>query len=151
MAYALIDNATLTAVQRLTGRVKTKSTDSVDTDIVALENLVQAILFYDDLVAIDDYIPAHRKERIAAFPFIRFLDANNYNLGEISNSAAKIAANLRPQIRGGEFADEDFKNLLDLLQTHVICTWDISSSIYFLTLKVIALYTTPQAPRKLLS
>ncbi len=138
MAYAIIDNATLTAVQRLTGRVKTKSTDSVDTDIVALENLLQAILFYDDLVAVDDYIPAHRQERIAAFPFIRFLDANDYNLGKISNSASQIAANLRPQIRGGEFADDDFKNLFNFLQTHVICTWDISSSIYFLTLKGLA-------------
>lgn len=138
MTYALLDNATLTAVQRLSGRVQTKSTDSVDTDIIALENLVQAILFYDDLIAIDDYIPAHRDERIAFFPYIRFLDSKTYNLDQINTSAAQIASTLRPQIKGGEFADDDFKNLMELLQTHIVCTWDISSSIYFLTLKCLA-------------
>ncbi len=42
MTYALIDNSTLTAVQRLSGGVLTKSKDSTDTDIVALENYLQA-------------------------------------------------------------------------------------------------------------
>lgn len=138
MAYALLDNATLTAVQRLSGNVQTKSADSVDTDIVALENLVQAILFYDDLIAIDDYIPAHREERIAFFPFIRFIDSKTYNLDQINSCAAQTASALRPQIKGGEFIDDDFKNLMELLQTHIVCTWDISSSIYFLTLKCLA-------------
>lgn len=138
MAYALIDNATLTAAQRLTGKVLTKSIDSIDMDIIALENLVQAILFYDEIIAIDDYIPAHRDERISSFPFIQFLESSTYNLDKISTTATQVASTLRPQIRGGEFADTDFKNLLDLLQTHIVCTWDMSSSIYFLTLKVLA-------------
>lgn len=138
MAYALIDNATLTAVQRLTGEVATKSTDSVDTDIVALENVVQAILFYDDLIAIDDYIPAHREARVASFPFINFLDQGSYNLDKINETASEIALTLRPKIKGGEFANDEFKSLIDLLQTHIICTWDISSSVYFLTLKGLA-------------
>ncbi len=51
------------------GQIKTKSKDSVDTDIVALENLVQAILFYDRIIAIDDYIPKYKDERTSAFPF----------------------------------------------------------------------------------
>lgn len=138
MTYALIDNATLTAVQRITGQVKTKSKDSVDTDIVALENLTQAILFYDRLVAIDDYIPKHREERIVAFPFITFLNSHDFNLDQIEATASEKAAELRPQIRGGEFVNDDFKKLLELLQTHIICTWDISSSIYYLNLKCLA-------------
>jgi hypothetical protein len=138
LTYALLDNATLTAVQRLCGRAETKSTDSVDTDIVALENLLQAILFYDELIAVDDYIPAHREDRIASFPFIRFLDSKAYNFDQINSSAVQIASTLRPQIKGGEFADDDFKTLLELLQTHIVCTWDIRSSIYYLTLKGLA-------------
>ena len=60
MTYALIDNSTLTAVQRIQGDVLTKSKDSIDADIVALENFVQAILFYDQIIAIDDYVPKCR-------------------------------------------------------------------------------------------
>lgn len=48
MTYALIDNATLTAVQRVMGQIIVKTPDTINGDLVALENLVQAILFYDD-------------------------------------------------------------------------------------------------------
>ncbi|MBT2784976.1 MULTISPECIES: hypothetical protein [unclassified Halomonas] len=135
MTYALIDNSTLTAVQRLTGQVLTKSRDSVDTDIVAFENYIQAILFYDRLVAIDDYIHAHRDARIASFPDITFLTKSDFNLDEIEATATAKANQLQPKLQGGEFVNDDFKKLIELLQTHIVCTWDISSSVYHLTLK----------------
>ncbi|HAS6069260.1 TPA: hypothetical protein I7114_21435 [Vibrio vulnificus] len=135
MTYALIDNSTLTAVQRLSGGVLTKSKDSTDTDIVALENYLQAILFYDRIVAVDDYIPAHRDSRITAFPNIDFLSKSDFNLSDIEQQAKEKADSIRPEIRGGEFANDDFKKLIELLQTHIVCTWDISSSVYHLNLK----------------
>jgi hypothetical protein len=135
LTYALIDNSTLTAVQRLTGQALTKSKDSVDTDIVALENYIQAILFYDRLIAVDDYIPAHRDTRLAAFPDITFLNKVEYNLDEIEATAAEKASQLKPKLKGGEFVNDDFRKLIELLQTHIVCTWDISSSVYHLTLK----------------
>ncbi len=52
MSYALIDNASLTAVQRVMGQVVVKNPDTVNGDLVALENLIQAILFYDELICI---------------------------------------------------------------------------------------------------
>ena len=138
MTYALIDNATLTAVQRVMGHIMTRSRDSVDTDIVALENLLQAILLYDDIIAVDDYIEKHRDERINFFPYIRFLSKNQFDFGPIMENADRIASTIRPKIRGGEFANEEFKKLIELLQTHIICTWDVSSSIYYLTIKALA-------------
>ncbi len=87
MTYALVDNSTLTAVQRISGDVITKSRDSVDTDIVALENYLQAILFYDRIVAVDDYIPVHRESRISSFPNIDFLNKDEFNLSEIEQQA----------------------------------------------------------------
>lgn len=138
MSYALIDNATLTGVQRVTGQIRTKTTDSVDTDIIALENVVQAILFYDRLIAVDNYIPRHREERISSFPYIEFIDEKPFKLDVLSEKAAKIADKIHPEIRGGEFVNEDFKNLFELLKTHVICTWDITSSVYYLNLKCLA-------------
>lgn len=135
MTYALIDNSTLTAVQRIEGHVKTKSRDSVDTDIVAFENYIQSVLFYDRVIAIDDYIPKHRESRISNFKEILFLDKTQYGLDEVESEAKRISDTLKPKLRGGTFVNDDFKKLIELLQTHIICTWDISSSIYHLTLK----------------
>lgn len=120
------------------GQIKTKSKDSVDTDIVALENLVQAILFYDRIIAVDDYIPKYKEERMSAFPFVTFLNVKEYNLEKIENTASHKASQIQPKIRGGEFENKEFKALIELLQTHIVCTWDISSSIYYLTLKGLA-------------
>lgn len=135
MTYALVDNSTLTAVQRISGQVFTKSNDSVDTDIIALENLVQAILFYDRVIAIDDYIPQYRDSRMSEFPNITFLNKGDLNLDQIEATSFEESAKLHPKIKGGEFVNEDFKNLIELLQTHIVCTWDINSSVYHLTLK----------------
>ena len=135
LTYALIDNATLTAVQRLTGEALSKTDDSVDVDIVAFENFVQATLFYDRLVAVDDYIEAYRDARKAAFPEIAFLDKDGYKFTELEEVAGREASKLRPKIQGGEFVNQDFRNLIELLQTHIVCTWDINSSVYHLTLK----------------
>ena len=63
MTTALIDNATLTGVQRILGQAPSRSGDSLDVDLVAFENFVQARLFYDDVSVIDDYIPALREAR----------------------------------------------------------------------------------------
>lgn len=111
------------------------SKESVATDIVAFENYIQAILFYDRLVAVDDYIPAHRDARIASFPDITFLNKTDFNLDEIEATATVQANQLQPKLQGGEFVNDDFKKLIELLQTHIVCTWDISSSVYHLTLK----------------
>jgi hypothetical protein len=137
MAYALIDNATLTAVQRLYGQAQTRSRDSVDGDIVALENLIQGILFYDDLVCIDNYKAEYREVRKKQFSFIRFIDPAGLKLDELEQQASQEAQALLPVIRGGEFVDEDFKAFLDQLKLHIVCTWDISSSIYYLNMKML--------------
>lgn len=83
MSYALIDNASLTAVERAVGRVVVKNPDTINGDLVAFENLIQAILFYDDLICIDNYKEEHRDSRIKNFDFIRFLSPNSYGLDQI--------------------------------------------------------------------
>lgn len=138
MTTALIDNATLTGVQRILGQATSRSKDSLDVDLVAFENFVQARLFYDDLIVIDDYIPALREARRAAFPQVTHIDPSAFGLQQIANQADTISANIRPKIQGGSFANADFQALFELLQSHMVCTWDIGGSIYHLTLKVLA-------------
>jgi hypothetical protein len=138
MSIALIDNATLTAVQRITGAAPSRSQDSVDVDLLAYENYVQARLFYDEVAVVDDYINALRAARAEAFPALRFIDPQDLQIQEIAAMSSDISSRIRPKIEGGDFADSDLRALFDLLQTHMVCTWDITSSVYHLTLKVLA-------------
>jgi hypothetical protein len=138
MASALLDNATLTAVQRITGEATSRSRDSVDVDLVAFENYVQARLFYDDLLVIDDYLTQHRDARRAAFPHLSYVNPDDFKLTELSATADAASDAIHPKIQGGDFANPEFRALFELLQTHMVCTWDIASSIYHLNLKVLA-------------
>jgi hypothetical protein len=137
VSYALIDNASLTSAQRLLGRIETRGTDSIDGDIAAFEHLVQALLFYQDVVCVDDYKAEHRLSREKEFSFIRFLSPSDFGLDDIDKLAGEEARRFKPEIRGGEFADEDFRKFFDQLRLNIICTWDISSSIYYLTMKML--------------
>jgi hypothetical protein len=53
---ALIDNSTLTAIQRLLGVITVKDKNIIDSDILAFEQMVEAILFFDKIVCIEDWI-----------------------------------------------------------------------------------------------
>jgi hypothetical protein len=86
------------------------------------------------LVAVDDYIEAYKDARKAAFAEVTFLDKNGFRLLEIEEIAGRQADKLRPKIQGGEFVNDDFRKLIELRQTHIVCTWDINSSVYHLTL-----------------
>lgn len=144
MSYALIDNASLTAVQRFLGKITITNTDTINGDLVALENFLQAILFYDELICIDNYKPEFREERKQEFDFIRFLSEDDYNLSEINRVAKEEARQINPEIRGGEFVNEDFKALIEQLKLNIVCTWDLSSSVYYLTLKMLGQPHSPE-------
>lgn len=144
MAYALIDNASLTAVERVVGNIVVKNPDTINGDLVAFENLMQAILFYDDLICIDNYKEQYRDSRINSFNYIRFLSSDNFGLDKIDALAQKQARSVQPEIRGGEFVDNDFRELVDSLKINMICTWDMKSSVYYLTMKMLGQPNTPE-------
>lgn len=144
MSYALIDNASLTAVDRVTGRIVVKNPDTINGDLVAFENVIQAILFYDDLVCIDNYKPEHRESRINTFDFIRFLPQGDLGLTGVGQLAKNEAQQIKPELRGGEFVDDDFKKLVEMLKLNMVCTWDMRSSVYYLTLKMLGQPYTPE-------
>lgn len=137
MPYALIDNSTLTSVQRILGKIPIRNRDVVDSDISAFESLIQAILFYDDLIAIDDYKEKYKDSRKKDFEFIRFLDRTFGNINRFEDQANQELDRFIPKIRGGSIEEENLKELFDLLKINVVCTWDLSSSVYYLTLKLL--------------
>ncbi len=68
--FGIIDNSTLTAVQRLMGQIDVKNYYCLDGDILALETLIQAILFNDELYFVDDYKEKYRDDRNKTFSFL---------------------------------------------------------------------------------
>ena len=137
MSYVLIDNSTLTSVQRLLGEIEINNKNILDGDILATENLIQSILFYDEIITIDDYKEEYREERKKRFDFIRFLSPDNFDFNNLQIAAQKEAKSYQPEIKGGEFVDEDFRKVLELLKLNMVTTWDISSSEYYLNLKLL--------------
>ena len=120
MSYALIDNASLTAVERFLGDITVKNPDTINGDLVAVENFVQANLFYDDLICVDNYKEKFREIRKNKFSYIRFLDEADFSLEEIDQKAQHEARQINPEIRGGEFVNEDFKALIEQLKLNMI-------------------------------
>lgn len=144
MTYALVDNASLTSVQRVMGEIVVKNPDTVNGDLIALENFVQAILFYDELVCVDNYKEEHKEKRRKEFDFVRFLSPAEYQLDQLESKAKTEVRSIRPEIRGGDFVDPDFRELLELLKVNMICTWDLRSSVYYLTMKMLGQPNTPE-------
>ncbi len=138
MRIALIDNASLTAVQRLQGDIEVENLYALDGDIAAQEGLVRSILFYDTIYCIDDYKPEFRDERRARFKFISFLSPGEALYDEYLVSARHLIADTMFRVHGGQIADQDFAEFFAQLDVHHAFTWDMSSSDFFLRIKMLA-------------
>ncbi|APM41358.1 hypothetical protein [Clostridium kluyveri] len=137
MRYALIDNSTLTAVQRILGEIPIKNKHTIDGDIIALENYIQAILFYDKLIYLDDYKETYRDSREKFFDNMMNFSPSEVGYSSLLKTAKQITEEIVPCVEGGKFSDKDFKPFFDLLKMNVTFTWDIRSSVYFLTEKML--------------
>src|SRR5258708_4894493 len=120
MASAVLDNATITALQRITGQAPSRSKEAIDVDLAAFENYVQTRLFYEDLLVVDDYLPQHREARRIAFPHLSYVDPEQFKLKELATIANAASDAIHPKIQGGDFANPEFKALFQLLQTHMV-------------------------------
>lgn len=137
MRYALIDNSTITAIQRLLGHIPIKNKLTTDMDILCLENLIQAILFYDGIVILDDYKPEFSDSRKLLFPDSIFMNTESLPYIELLSQTKQITDKIVPHVEAGQFTDQDFKPFFDLLKMNVTFTWDLTSSNYFLTQKML--------------
>jgi hypothetical protein len=89
MRRVIIDNSTITASQRLLGSVKVNNKYLIDGDILAFENLIQAILYYDKIIVLDDYKKEFSKTRKEVFPFIDFIEPEKSNYQSIIKQSDK--------------------------------------------------------------
>jgi hypothetical protein len=129
----LIDNATLSGVERLTGVSQTRNLNYVDNDILCLEKLVTAILFSDQLIGVDDYKDEYRSQRLRAFDFIKFsrLDVPKYE--RLATDAAAFARDMTFSFKGAKPAG-DVVSFFEALRIDPQLRWDAFVSSEYLTL-----------------
>lgn len=137
MRRAIVDNSTLTAVQRLTGDIPVYNKYSLDGDILAFENLIQTILFFDEIYYIDDYKEEHREKRLNKFTYMDGIMLNEKDYDAIINETNRLMKSVVPVVEGGTFKDDNFAPFFELLKMNNIFTWDMSSSVYYLTQKML--------------
>ncbi len=137
MRQALIDNSTLTGIQRLLGEMPVKNHAIIDNDITAFENYIQAILFYDGIICIDDYKDKYRNSRIKYFPNIEFISKELFDYNSFLKISNEVTKDISLEVRGGKITDKDFKEYFARLHMTFQFTWDMASSHFFLTQKML--------------
>lgn len=137
MGHAIIDNATLTAVQRLLGEIPIYNKHAIDGDILAFETLIQSILFFDEVSFINDYKSEYKDKRNLYFNHLGQINIDDDSYNQLLKETTIFSDEIIPQIEGGFFVDSDFKPFFELLKMHNIFTWDMSSSVYYLTQKML--------------
>ncbi len=137
MRVGIVDNATLTASQRLLGDIQIANLHNIDGDIVAFENLVQAILFYDDLYFIDDYKPEYSKARLARFPFIKPLTLTETNKSKLEDEFQKKTTDLMLRVEGGDITPGLLRDFFNQLSLQFVFAWQMSGSDFLLNVKLL--------------
>lgn len=137
MRRAIIDNATLTAVQRLLGEIPVYDLYSLDGDILAYETLIQTILFFDEIYYIDDYKEKYKTQREKFFFYLDGISIEEENYKKILDQTKSQTQKIIPIVKAGTFEDEYFKPFFELLKMNNIFTWDLSSSEFYLVHKML--------------
>jgi hypothetical protein len=129
----LVDNATLSGVERLTGESQTLNLNNIDNDILCFEKLVTAILFSDQIICVDDYKEKYRSDRLRRFNFINFLTIAPDVHRTFLNEAADFAKSMAFSLDGSKPAG-DVVSFFDSLRIDPQLRWDVWTSSEYLTM-----------------
>lgn len=132
----LIDNATLSGVERITGISKTLNLNNISNDILCLEKLVTSILFSDELIGVDDYKDEFRSGRLKNFDFIKFSKIDESTYRQLAMDAAEFARSMTFSFEGSK-PSGDVVTFFESLRIEPQLRWDIFVSSEYLTLSLL--------------
>lgn len=132
----LVDNATLSGVERLTGESQTLNLNNVDNDILCLEKLLTAILFSDAIIGVDDYKESFRSQRLKKFDFIDFQKIEAETYSSLTRDAADFARGMAFSFDGSKPAG-DVVSFFESLRIDPQLRWDVFVSSEYLTLSLL--------------
>lgn len=132
----LVDNATLSGVERLMGESQIINLNNIDNDILCLEKLITAVLFSDSLIGVDDYKDQYRSARLKKFDYIKFqsIEAGVYD--DLTRGAAEFARGMAFSFEGSKPAG-DVVSFFESLRIHPQLRWDVFVSSEYLTLSLL--------------
>lgn len=136
MRDILVDQATMSAVRRLEGDVPVKDAKLPEGDVLALENLMQAILFYDNILYVDCAGLKSRKRTHKNFERLCTITLENDNYLDLIDETNRIADDLLPCIEGGRFTDDLLSDFFHALAMDIWFLWVKKGSLYYLTQSV---------------
>lgn len=129
----LVDNSTLSGVERIAGVSQTLNLNNTDNDILCLEKLVTAILFSDSLIGIDDYKDEYRSGRLKNFDFIDFFKIDDSSYSRLAEEAGAFARSMAFSFEGSKPAG-DVVSFFEALRIDPQLRWDVWVSSEYLTL-----------------
>ena len=132
----LVDNATLSGVERLIGESQILNLNNIDNDILCFEKLITAVLFSDRVIGIDDYKEKHRSERSKRFDFVDFLTIDTATYADLSKDAAEFAKSMAFAFDGSKPAG-DVVSFFDSLRIDPQLRWDAFVSSEYLTMSLL--------------
>ncbi|HYE67681.1 MAG TPA: hypothetical protein VEA58_03665, partial [Anaerovoracaceae bacterium] len=136
MRYALIDDATLEAAKRIEGKTVTKNTLQVAGDFLAFENLIQAILFYDQILYLDGTGSEHSQNG-SLFDSFQRVHLNDDVYQHFLHLTNKMTDDYLPCIEGGKFTDECFHAFFKALDLDIRFAWEKKSDLFCLTQRIL--------------
>lgn len=138
MLSTLVDNSTLTAIQRLIGDVPVALSFAVEGDVSAYDQYLQSLLIYDELAAIDDYKEEFKIERKDSFKEIRFINPQSVSYTQATELASAMVDDINYEFKRGELNPGPMADFLRTIDLTVLPAWYMQSSEWFLSLRILA-------------
>lgn len=132
----LIDNATLSGVERLIGQSAIINLNNIDHDIICFEKFIISILFSDRIAALDDYKVKYRSDRMRRFSFIEFLTMDPTRYQSLARDAACFAQEGLFAFEGSKPAG-DVVAFFESLRINPQLRWNVFGSSEYLTLSLL--------------
>lgn len=138
MSSVLIDNSTLTSIQRLSGTAPAPRSYDPQGDYAAFEAFATTLMFNDGFYYIDDYKEEFRESRAKEFRFLRSVGIQSFPYADVESHARELTEGLLLDIRAGRMEPGVIKQFLESIGLHLTAAWQMQSSDFFLTLKILA-------------
>jgi hypothetical protein len=135
MRYALVDDATLEAAKRIEGKAVTKNSLEATGDILAMENLLQAILFCDRIL----YLAPQGKKQIREsklFKSFQQVCLSEGTYARLLRQANGMTDHYIPSIEGGRFTDALYGGFFKALGIDLQFVWEKRSGYYCLSPRI---------------
>lgn len=138
MTNAIIDNSTLSAVERVVGKAPVKPSYDLSGDLAAFDSYLAALLFYDNPVRIDDYKPELAEARAQNFPELGTVKFEASSYEDFESAAREISSASTLKIQAGDVDENDLGQFLKNLDLHVCPAWVMQSSDFFLRIRLLS-------------